>query len=399
LKKYVPFPKVPGSGEPGAIENGTFEFECDLEQARAEHRYRSLRVFSSRPDLLIFADNDYLGLAEDPRVIRSFQEAAGRYGVGAKASRLISGTSDLHEALERKIATFKGKEKSLVFTTGYMANLGIITALCGPQDLIVMDKLNHASLIDAARLSGATLRITPHKNLSKLETVLERSGSFRRKLIVTDGVFSMDGDLAPLRELVRLKDKYQALLMVDEAHAIGVFGARGGGVTEHFGVTDSVDIAMGTLSKAIGGLGGFVAASTVLIDCFINFSRSFLFATALPPAICAAALEALRIVEEEPERRQRLWRNVDRVKSALTNLGFALGSTESPILPLIVGDEAEAVQLSNRLWDEGIFIPAIRYPTVARGQARLRLTVSARHTEAEIDRLLAAMKRIVDRRL
>ncbi|HNV86440.1 MAG TPA: 8-amino-7-oxononanoate synthase [Candidatus Omnitrophota bacterium] len=367
---------------------------AELEEAREGNLYRSLRVAGSGSGLLNFSDNDYLGLAHDPRIVQAFELASHQYGVGAGASRLISGTSLLHEQLEKGIAEFKKTERALVFGSGYLANLGAVSALVSEKDLIVIDKLNHASIIDAARLSGATLRAYPHKNLSRLEAILRKSKDFRRRLIITDSVFSMDGDLAPLRELAEIKNAHDAILMVDEAHGIGVFGKSGRGVGEYLDVEDEIDISMGTLSKAVGAMGGFVAGPRELIEYLVNFSRPFIFATALPPPVMAACLESFHIIESAPKLRMRLWGNVREVKQVLLELGFKLGETVSPILPVLTGDEKKALELSRALSDEGIFVPAIRYPTVGKGKARLRLTVSARHTEPDLQRLFTALRRV-----
>src|SRR3989338_2487514 len=255
----------------------------ELEDAKAAALYRSLRIAEPDSPALNFADNDYLGLRFHPRVVAAFQKAAEKYGTGSGASRLITGTTEIHERLEKKISVFKRREKALMYGSGYLANLGIVSALSGEKDLVIIDKLNHASIIDACRLSGAELRVYPHKNLKKLEAILKTSARFRRKLIITDSVFSMDGDLAPLPELVSIKKKSGALLMIDEAHGTGVFGENGRGAAEHFGVEEEIDISMGTLSKAVGCLGGYAAGSAVLIDYLINFSPPFIFATAPHP--------------------------------------------------------------------------------------------------------------------
>lgn len=368
------------------------ELAAALEEAKKADLYRSLRVTREDSGLLSFADNDYLGLARHPKVAEALRLASEKFGVGAGASRLISGTSALHAELEKKIAKFKGTERSLVFGSGYLANLSAVSAIVSEKDLVILDKLDHASIIDAARLSGAAIRVYPHKNLKKLEDILKTSGKYRRRLIVTDSVFSMDGDLAPLPELAALKEKYEALLMTDEAHGTGVFGKNGRGVAEHFGVEDRIDICMGTLSKAVGVMGGFVAGSEVLIDTLINFSRPFIFATALPPALMAACSESFNLIEAQPELREKLWQNVDRIRKELPELGCRIGETVSPILPVLIGDEAKALQISKALMEKGIFVPAIRYPTVARGKARLRLTVSARHTPGDLDRLFTALR-------
>jgi glycine C-acetyltransferase/8-amino-7-oxononanoate synthase len=368
------------------------DLERELDTVKQEHLFRSLRVMGPAGDLLVFADNDYLGLAQHPRVVRALIYSAEKFGAGAAASRLISGTSELHDLLERRIAEFKNKEAALIFGSGYLANLGAIGALAGEKDLIVIDKLCHASIIDGCRLSGATLRVYPHRNVDKLKSILEGGGSFRRKLIVTDSVFSMDGDLAPLRELVAVKKKYAAQLMIDEAHGTGVFGNHGRGVAEYLGVEDEIDVSMGTLSKAVGLMGGFVAGSSVLIDYLINFSRPFIFSTAMPPAIAGAAIESLCEIEQEPELRQRLWQNVLRVRQGLAGLGYSVGASESPIIPILIGDEKKALRMSKFLLAKKIYIPAIRYPAVGKGKARLRLTVSSRHVPADLERLFAALR-------
>lgn len=368
------------------------ELAWELEEVKAASLYRTLKITEPEDGRLNFADNDYLGLRFHPRVISAFQKAAQQYGTGSGASRLISGTSPVHDRLEKEIARFKRQERALVYGSGYLANLGIVSALAGEKDLVLVDKLNHASIIDACRLSGARLRVYPHKNLKKLESILEKSAAFRRKLVITDSVFSMDGDLAPLPELVRLKEKYGAVLMIDEAHGTGVFGENGRGAAEHFGVEEKIDISMGTLSKAVGCLGGYAAGPAVLIDYLINFSRTFIFATAPPAALAAACLESFRIMEEEPERRRKLWQNVRLTQKEVEALGFEMGATESPILPLLIGGEEKALRVSARLQDQGILIPAIRYPTVAKGRARLRLTVSTRHTPQDLKRLFTALR-------
>jgi len=383
-----------GNGKKEAASVFWDGLRAELEEVKEGNLYRSLRVMGEGSGLLNFSDNDYLGLAHDARIVRAFERASRQYGAGAGASRLISGTSPLHERLEKKIAEFKKTECALVFGSGYLANLGAVSALVSEKDLIVIDKLNHASIIDAARLSGATLRAYPHKNLKRLEAILKKAGDFRRRLIITDSVFSMDGDLAPLRELAEIKKAHDAILMVDEAHGIGVFGKCGRGVGEYLGVEDKIDISMGTLSKAVGVMGGFVAGSRDLIDYLVNFSRPFIFATALPPALMAACLESFHVIESSPKLKMQLWENVRQVKQVLLELGFRLGETVSPIMPVLTGDEKKSLELSQALKDEGVFVPAIRYPTVGRGKSRLRLTVSARHTEQDLKRLFTALRRV-----
>lgn len=371
----------------------------ELQELKEKNLFRQLRVlekhqgtrarFSGR-GILLFCGNDYLGLSRHPRVVRAAQNGIKKYGVGAGAARLISGSSDAHQKLEQKIAKFKSKENALVFATGFLANLGILTAFAGEGDVIIMDKLCHASLIDGARLSKAELRVFPHKNYEKCEELLRQNKSARRRLLVTETVFSMDGDLADLKELARLKEKYKAMLIADDAHGTGVLGKRGRGATEEGSLAKKTDIIMGTLSKAIGGLGGFVAADKVLIEYLVNFARPFIFATALPPALCEAAREALCVIEEEPELRKKLWSHIYQVHEGLTRLGFSLPAPESAILPVILGDEKKAVEAFEKLLAKGIFIPAVRYPTVPKGKARLRITLSAAHTPAQIRKMIEA---------
>ena len=376
-----------------------------IEQLKHDNLYRKLRVlerhegvraFFKGRKLLLFCSNDYLGLSRHPRVVHAAQKALKKYGVGAGAARLISGTTDAHTALEKKIAQFKRKESALVFAAGFLANLGILTTFAGEQDVIIMDKLCHASLVEGARLSKAEFRVFPHKNYKKCEDLLRGAQGARRRILVTETVFSMDGDLADLKELVRLKEKYNALLVVDDAHGTGVLGAHGRGATENGGLAQKIDIIMGTLSKAIGGLGGFVAADKILIDYLVNFARPFIFATALPPALCEAAREALCVIDEEPTAREKLWRNISAVHQGLTRSGFSIAKPESAILPVMVGDEGKAMEIFDKLLARGIFIPAVRYPTVPKGKARLRVTVSAAHTADDIKRLLHAFKGLSD---
>jgi 8-amino-7-oxononanoate synthase len=358
----------------------------ELDQLRAAGLYRALRTVASAQgpriviegrEFLNFSSNDYLGLANDPVLKAAAMAAIDQYGVGAGASRLVSGNLAPYDDLERKLAAFKRKEAAIVFGSGYAANVGTITALVGEGDVVILDKLDHASIIDGARQSGATIRVYPHRNLKKLRDLLEQAGKFRRRLIVTETVFSMDGDLAPLPEIVAVKEKYDAWLMIDEAHATGVFGQHRRGLAEQLGVEDRVDVTLGTLSKASGCAGGFVVGSQVLIDYLRNRARSLIYSTALPPAVVAAAGAAVELVagDEGQQRQERLWQNVR-----------TLGAT-SPIHPVIVGEEAKAVDLSRQLSEQGIFVPAIRYPTVAKGKARLRVTMTAGHTTEEIERL------------
>lgn len=374
----------------------------ELAELRVKGLFRKLRTLShyrgthadwEGKELILFCGNDYLGLSRHPRVIQAAHLALEKYGVGAGAARLISGTSELHTQLEEELARFKGKERALVFGSGYLTNLGILSALAGEKDLIVMDKLCHASIIDGARLSGSTLRFFPHKNYSRCDEILQSSDRFGKKILVSDSVFSMDGDLADLAELARLKKKHDALLVIDDAHGIGVFGEMGQGVVDG-GVKDEIDVIVGTLSKSMGVFGGFLAASALLVETFINLSRTFIFATAPPPVLLAASLESLHLIQEDPSLREQLWQNVERVQRFLTEKGIKL-QTLSPIFPIVIGEENEAVRASEALLDRGILIPAVRYPTVPRGKARLRLTVSAAHTEEDLNQLFRSLSEVL----
>lgn len=382
-------------------------FEEELKIVRQKSGYRFLRTRDSsktgKPchasldgrEVILFAGNDYLGLSQDPRVIQAAFEAIHEFGIGSGASQLISGHTREHADLEKRIAKFKGTESALVFPSGYQSNLAVVSALAGKKDLVAMDKLNHASLIDACRLSGAEFRVFPHRNYERLEEILAGSGDSGRRLIVTDTVFSMDGDLADLDELVRIKEKYNAMLLVDEAHAIGVFGLKGSGLVEEMKLWDKVDIQLGTFSKAIGAQGGFVAGSKKLIEYLVNFSRPFIFSTAIAPHLCRAARMAIDLIESERQLRERLLWNTRRVKEELSDdLGYELGPSASPIIPILMGEADQALDFSRRLLEEGIFIPAIRPPAVPPGESRLRLTLSAAHSDEDIEKLLLAMQRL-----
>lgn len=380
----------------------------ELDALRAAGLYRVLRTVERigpmrarvavsgrrrRREVTLFCSNDYLGLSTDPRLAKAAREAMERYGWGAGAARLISGTSPLHAELESELARFEGAEAAIVFPTGYMTNLGAIMALVGEGDLVVSDRLNHASIIDACRLSRAQFRVYPHGDVAALARILARRPKPRRTLVVTDGVFSMNGDLAPLREIAALNAKHDFVLMDDEAHGTGVFGKKGRGAAEHLGVEDSVDVRMGTLSKAVGSIGGFVAGRRSLVELLVNKARSFIYSTALPPAACAASLEGLRLIRKEPALRKKLWGNVSLVRSALEKAGVPIPPVASPIIPIIVGDARRAVQLSEAMLNRGLLVSAVRPPAVPRGTSRLRLTVSAAHTAADIEHLCDALRR------
>jgi 8-amino-7-oxononanoate synthase len=385
-------------------------FQEQLEALRAVSLDRHLREINSAQGaeieiagrrLVNFSSNDYLGLANDPRLLEVAIAAIGEFGVGAGASRLISGTQSPHVRLEGALAKWKDTEAALCFSSGYAAALGTIPALVAKDDVIVLDKLCHASLIDGAKLSGAVLRIFPHNGLRKLESHLEwarREHPGKRVLIVTDSVFSMDGDRAPLRELIELKKSFGALLLLDEAHAVGVLGPNGRGLAAAENLNKDVDVHMGTLSKALGASGGYICGSRSLIEWLINRARSFIYSTALPPAIAAAALAAVDFLSssEGEERRLLLWKRIGSMQELLPSSGpNKKGSVaNSAIFPWIVGDEQAALDLASALQNEGFLVPAIRYPTVAKGAARLRITVTASHEEDQVRSLCQVIKRL-----
>ena len=342
---------------------------------------------------LSFCSNNYLGLADHPRIKQAAIAAINQYGWGTGASRLVAGNMILHQELEKKIADFKGTEAALLFPTGYMANVGALCALVGREDIVIGDKLNHASIIDGCRQSGATFRVYPHNDVSQLESLLQRSSKHRRRLVVTDSVFSMDGDTAPLPEIVEITQKYDAILMIDDAHAMGVFGRHGKGMIEHYGLEGKIDIIMGSLSKAIGSIGGFITGNKDLIDFFKNKARSFIYTTALPPAACAASLAGLTLIQEDTTLIDKLWENIRYLRSRLSKFISNI-SGESPIIPIIIGSAEDALNVSTRLYENGILIPAIRPPTVPLGTSRLRVSLMATHSKEDINRLIDTLKNI-----
>lgn len=342
--------------------------------------------------LLHLASNDYLGLAQHPRLKEAAAEALARFGTGAGSARLIGGTSSLHEALEEALARFKGAEAALLFSTGYQANLGVITALAGPGDLVVGDRLNHASLIDACRLSGAAFRVYPHLDAARLREILRvRRGKYRRTWVVTEGVFSMDGDVAPLAGILEAARAFEAGVVVDDAHGTGVLGAGGRGTADHLGVRAGEVIQVGTLSKALGGVGGFVAASRPVVELLKSKARAFIYTTAPPAAVAAAGLEALRVLEVEPERLARLRQNALAWRGRLSGLPFAAPFGEGPIVPVRVGESRRAMELSDALFEAGVYAPGIRPPTVPEGEARVRTSVTASHAPADLEEAFAAL--------
>jgi 8-amino-7-oxononanoate synthase len=369
---------------------------ADLETRNLDRRLRGLqsapgpRVLLDGRPVLVFGSNNYLGLTEHPDVRRAAAAAALEWGTGAGGSRLLTGNLPLHQELETELATLKGAEAALLFPTGYQAATGTIPALAGSGDLILSDALNHASLIDGCRLSRAEVRIYRHGDVNHAQELLADRQRFRRCLIITDGVFSMDGDLAPLRDLTPLAADFDAWLMVDDAHGTGVLGQTGAGTAEHLGVQARVPVQMATLSKALGAQGGFIAGSHELISFLRNRARAFIYSTALAPASAAAALAALRVMRSEPERRRQLRENAARLRGGLQGLGLPVPEGETPVVPVVVGGDREALELSARLEAAGVWAPAIRPPTVPPGTARLRLAVMATHQPCDLDEALAA---------
>jgi len=328
-----------------------------------------------------------------PEVVKSAVEATQQFGAGAGAARLISGSLPPHQELESALAQFKGIEAALTFSSGYLANIGTIPALIGRGGLILADRLCHASLIDGCRLSAADFRIYRHNDTDHLQSLLSARRKVRRTLIVTDGLFSMDGDIAPLPELFRLAQNYEAELYIDDAHGTGVMGPNGRGTAEHFGLDADLSFHMGTLGKALGSSGAYLAGSSTLIHYLINTSRSFLFTTAPPPSSAAAVTAALRVMQREPERRARLWANRERLFSGLTQLGFKLSPSVSPIMPILVGNAETAITFAKHLFTEGVYAPAIRPPTVPDSTSCIRVTVTSEHTPSHIDHALTAFQR------
>jgi len=350
------------------------------------------RVTVGGREVVCLCGNDYLGLAGDPAVREAAIQAVRKWGVGAGASRLVSGTTSLHAELEGRLGLFKGTEAAIVTPTGWMANLVAIHALAGKGDLILCDKLDHASILDAALSSGAAVRTFAHRDVDRLEALLGRLRSrHRRCLIVTDSLFSMDGDLAPLGKLVETKERFDAQLLIDEAHATGVLGAGGRGAAELLGVEARIDATVGTLSKAVGALGGFVAGPGVLIETIRNTGRAFIFTTALPPALCAAALKALEIIETQPQRRRRVLELAEGLRADLHAGGLSTLDSTAQIIPVVIARAGEALRFSRQLLEAGFLVPAIRPPTVPRGASRLRVSLCAAHQASDLERFVAAL--------
>jgi glycine C-acetyltransferase len=371
----------------------------ELESLKQAGLFSTRRVFASAQGptatvdgraVINLSSNNYLGLAAHPALYERATATMARLGVGSGSVRSIAGTMDVHVELEARLAAFKRTDAAVVFQSGFTANAGTVAAILGPDDLIVSDELNHASIIDGCRLSRAAIKVFPHKDVDAARRILESRPTSGRTLVITDGVFSMDGDLGPLPELCALAERFGCIMMVDDAHASGVFGRQGRGTVDHFGVHGRVDIQVGTLSKALGVLGGYVAGSAALVTFLQQRARPFLFSTSHPPAIAAACLSALDLLEQEPDRITRLWDNTAFFHAGLRSLGFALGATESPITPVMVGDASRAMMLSERLFARGVFAQGIAFPTVAHGKARVRAIVTATHTRDHLQTALDA---------
>ena len=375
-----------------------------LEQWRREGTYQRLRVLESESaaesrfdgkDVINLASNNYLGLTTHPKLREASIEATRKYGVGSGAVRTISGTMSLHMELEERIAAFKRVEACVVFQSGFAANAGTVAAILAPEDHIVSDELNHASIIDGCRLSKAGIHVFPHKDVAAADKILAELESVPgRKLLITDGVFSMDGDIAPLPGLVEAAARRGAIMMIDDAHSSGVLGRNGRGTVDHFDLHGRVDIQVGTLSKAIGVLGGYVCGSRDLIEFLYHRARPFLFSTSHPPAVAASCLAAFDVLEQEPERIQSLWDNTKYFKAGLTAAGFDTGVSETPITPVFVGEAALAHRLSRGLFEEGVLATGIGFPTVPKGRARVRTIVAATHTRQELDHALEAFRKV-----
>jgi 8-amino-7-oxononanoate synthase len=376
-----------------------------LTSRHQQSRYRERRVLETAQgprvvvdgrEFLLFCSNDYLGLANHPQLVAAMQHAAQTYGVGGGASHLVCGHSALHHRLEERLAEVTGRDRALLFSTGYMANLGTVTALMGKGDHILEDRLNHASLLDAGLLSGAKFQRFHHNDLDDLERRLKKLPATGQRLLVVDAVFSMDGDIAPLPQLAALAKKYDAYLMADDAHGFGVLGHTGAGCCELFGLgQDQLPVLMGTLGKGIGSFGAFIAGSELLIESLIQFARPYIYTTAMPPAVAAASLASLDLLSAEAWRREHLIVLINRFKEGAAKLALPLMASNTPIQPLLVGDEALAMKISADLEAEGVLVSAIRPPTVAVGQSRLRITITAGHSAADVDVLLAALHKVL----
>jgi glycine C-acetyltransferase len=375
----------------------------ELDTLRSQGLYRSLRVLEDRQaasahfdgrQVVNLSSNNYLGLTTHPKLVERALAAIKEFGVGSGSVRTIAGTMAIHMELERRLAAFKKTEAVVVFQSGFAANAGTVSAILTKDDVIISDELNHASIIDGCRLSKAAIKVFPHKNVDAARAILKDLPASQRKLLITDGVFSMDGDLGALPELCALAEDYGCIMMVDDAHASGVFGANGRGTIDHFRMHGRVDIQVGTLSKAMGALGGYVAGSKTLIEFLYHRARPFLFSTSHPPSVAATCLAALDVLEQEPQIIETLWDNTRFFKKGLETLGFNTGLSQSPITPVIAGEGSRAMKLSDRLFEEGVFAQGIAFPTVARDKARVRTIVTAGHTKDELQFALDKFKKV-----
>ncbi|MCD6459548.1 8-amino-7-oxononanoate synthase [bacterium] len=375
----------------------------EIDNIKAKGLYRSLRKasLSTAENIVIgdkkyinFSSNNYLGLLNDPRLAKAAESAILKYGIGAGASRLLTGNTVLHEQLEKVISDFKKQEDAIVFPTGYMANLGVVSSIMDSRDdLIAADSYIHASLFDACRNALAAFKVYPHRNVNELAKILKRYYRDKRRiLVITDGVFSMDGDLAPIKELGEVAKSFGAYLMVDDAHGTGVLGENGRGTAEYLGCEDVIDIHMGTLSKSCGVLGGFISGISELKEFLVNTARSLIYTTGIPPVLCACSIEAINIIKEEPQRRRKLLKNSMYLRKALKELGFDASEGVSHIIPVIIGENERVMEISSFLYDNGLIVPGIRYPTVPRNQSRLRISLQATHSDNDIDKLIEVMK-------
>jgi glycine C-acetyltransferase len=376
----------------------------ELQKLREQKLYQKLRILETEQlpvsrfdghEVINLSSNNYLGLTTHPKLRQRALEATEKWGVGSGAVRTIAGTMSIHMALEEKIARFKQVEASVVFQSGFTANAGTVSAILGREDVIISDELNHASIIDGCRLSRAEIKVFPHKDVEACEKILKEIANRKcHKLLITDGVFSMEGDIAPLPQLVELAEKYGCIMMIDDAHSSGVLGRNGRGTVDHFNLHGRVDIQVGTLSKAIGALGGYVCATHDTIDFLYHRARPFLFSTSHPPSVAATCLAAFEVLEEEPQLIAQLWANTEFLKAGLKKLGFNTGMSETPITPVIVGDAALAYEFSRQLFAAGVFAQGIGFPTVPKGKARIRTIVTATHTQTELTRALEVLAEV-----
>ena len=373
---------------------GELEQDNLLREPRIIERYKGPFVTICGKEYICFASNDYLGFAQHPKLVEAVKSALNGWGWGAGSSRLLSGTTIWHDKLEKKIAGFKQAEAAIYFSSGYMANLGLITSIADRETLIVEDRLNHASLIDATRLSNAKVLRYQHRSVQAVADILNQNRKYKRRFIVTDAVFSMDGDIAPLAELIPLSEEFDAEIVIDDAHGTGILGKEGRGTLEHLGLEGKINITVVTLSKAIGSTGGAVVGSNRLIQLLRNRARSFIFTTSTPPAICAAGIAGIELIQSESSLRQKLWENVSYLRKELLGLGFDIRDSETPIIPIVIGTAENALKVSNFLWERGIFAPAIRPPTVPEGESRIRISLTALHEREHLDKLVEAITEI-----